>query len=131
MKNKYTLLRLMVGVCLLLLYSCKKDEPLDSIECRITYDISATDFTEGDQLIVDNLKIIPTNPISGVTIKKVEYYLGNKLIESSTVPPYKLVYSIPSLPIGSHLLQIDIHLSAEGYANTIVWLKQNINIYEI
>ena len=130
MKNKYTLLGLMVGVCLLLLYSCKKDEPLESIECRITYDISATDFTEGDQLIVDNLKIIPTNPILGVTITKVEYYLGNKLIESSIVPPYKLVYSIPSLPIGSHLLQIDIHLSAEGYANTIVWLKQNINIYE-
>lgn len=130
MKNKYILFGLMVGVCLFLLYSCKKDEPLESIECRITYDISATDFTEGDQLIVDNLKITPTNPISGVTIKKVEYYLGNKLIESSIVPPYKLVYSIPSLSIGSHLLQIDIHLSAEGYANTIVWLKQNINIYE-
>lgn len=113
-------------VLLLSLCSCEK-EPI-AIECEISYKISSETVEIGDHLHIREFKITPISPLTGIEIQKVEFYLGNRKINTCNFPPYELDYEIPDLPIGDHLLQIDVYLTANGYDNTTYWLRQNIKI---
>lgn len=113
-----------------LLWSCNKDSDPNPINCEISYKISAISLNIGDHLIISDFNLTPILPQSGITINKVEYFLGNKKIKSNDIPLYDLNYEIPDMAEGTYLLQIDVHLSAEGYDKTTIWLKQNIEIKE-
>lgn len=112
----------------LLLFSCDKDNEPNPIECNISYKISSTSVSQGDHLLITDFEVTPKLPTTGVNIQKVEFFLGNKKIASCVYPPYELDYEIPDLLEGEHLLQIDVHLTAEDFDDTTIWLQQNIKI---
>jgi len=112
----------------LLVCGCEKDSELNPIKCDIKYKISSDSFEIGEHININDISIIPIVPSSGIDIQKVEFFLGNKNIGTCLYPPFELDYEIPDLPIGEHLLQIDVYLTANGYDNTSLWIKQNIEI---
>ncbi len=124
------LINYIIVFIVLLACSCDKDSESNPIECDITYGISSVSLTEGEHLYINNFKITPKVPLNGIEIQKVEFYLGNRNIGSCYMPPYELDYIIPNLPVGEHQLQIDVHLTADGFDNTIIWLRRNIRINE-
>jgi hypothetical protein len=87
-------------------------------------------FAVGDHILISDFKVDPILPSNGINIQKVDFFLGNRQIASSQMPPFELDYEIPDLPEGEHLLQVDVHLSASGYDDTTIWIKQNIVIYK-
>ena len=124
---RHTLFYLLL-VIPLLLCSCEKES--NPIECDISYEMSSEMLTIGDHLHISGFKIIPISPLTGIDIQKVEFYIGNRKIHTCNFPPYELDYEIPDLPIGDHILQIDVYLTADGYNETTYWLRQNIKIKE-
>lgn len=111
-----------------MLWGCENDTEPNPIECNVSCNISSVSFEVGDHILISDINIIPILPTNGIEIEKVEFFLGNKKINSCPFPPFELDYEIPDMPEGEHLLQIDIHLSASGYDNTTLWIKQNIEI---
>jgi hypothetical protein len=113
-----------------MLCACEKDSEPNPIECNISYKLSLTSFAVGDHILISDFKVDPILPSNGINIQKVDFFLGNRQIASSQMPPFELDYEIPDLPEGEHLLQVDVHLSASGYDDTTIWIKQNIVIYK-
>ena len=107
--------------------SCQKDEPT-AITCNVSYTISQMPLSEGDHLQITDFKITPVPASLEITVSKVEFFLGNRLMGSVDRPPYELDYELPTLPDGEHLLQIDVFLKADGYDDTTIWIKQNVSI---
>ena len=107
---------------------CEKDSEPNPIKCEISFKMSSTSLSVGDHLSINNFEITPVLPSTGISIQKIEFFLGNKKLSSCSFPPYELDYEVPDLPEGKHLLQIDVHLEAPGYDNTTIWLRQEIEI---
>lgn len=128
MKTNHLLWFIAVGFMVLIFSSCSKEEEPNPIECEVSYNLPATDFVIGEHLVINTIEITPVVPPSGVKVKKVAFFLGNRNIGTCPAPPYELDYEIPELPEGEHLLQIDVHLTADGYDDTTIWIKQNIRI---
>jgi hypothetical protein len=113
-----------------ILCACEDNNEPKPIVCNVTFNLSSTSLEVGEHLLINDFMVSPISPSNGVDIQEIDFFLGNKKIASSQLPPFELDYEIPDLPDGEHLLQIDVHLSASGYDNTTMWIKQNIVIYK-
>ena len=112
----------------ILTWSCEKDNEPNPIKCDISFKMSSTSLSVGEHLYISDFEITPVLPSTGIGIQKIEFFLGNKKLSTCSFPPYELDYEVPDLPEGKHLLQIDIHLEAQGFDNTTIWLRQEIEI---
>lgn len=118
----------MIFILALVTCGCEKDGEPNPIKCEISFKMSSISLSTGEHLSISDFEITPVLPSTGVNIQKIEFFLENKKLSSCSFPPYELDYEVPDLPEGKHLLQIDIHLEAQGYDNTTIWLRQEIEI---
>ncbi len=118
---------------------CSCERVKSSIGCKISYkihyilhaDLPDGDLAPGDILAIENVVITPTEPKSGVKIKHVDFFLGNKLIGASQGDNPSLFYTIPKdMAPGNYVMHMDFYLTASSdkYLDTRITVTQAIEI---
>lgn len=117
---------------------CSCEPTKSSIGCEITYSFhyllhsdSDGQLTPGDIIAIDNIRLTPKDPKSGVKIKHVDYFLGNKLIGASAAEPHSLYYQIPEdMAPGNYVMHLDFYLTASSdkYVDTRYSVTQAVMI---
>ena len=79
------------------------DVKLD-VEPPIT--VKITNPADGDTVQSSSSITADVTPLTGIAVQKVEFYVDDKLIGTSTTQPYQATWDAPSYPAGPHSVKV-------------------------
>ena len=128
MKN---FIKLLLFVCGLLTASCSNDEESGDVASpktpKATFYVNYQPVVRPNEMLIVTPSIYASESSEGCSIKKVDYYWDDMLIESSTKQPFTFSHRVENTN-GLHKLVLLLNVGGTGYKDSLYTKRYDIEV---